>query len=132
MYQVELKLLVMRAAAVGVPFWYSCLVEELELYGVDDLSHASVSRLMIYIILSISHHSSVSSRLIMSQISGGNLFIKIEVSSPPYDSAGTPNARRPLTYVSTASQRHQSPLRSYWAVTAARLNKVFMCQLTIS
>ena len=114
-------MLVMRTAAVGVLFWYSRLVEELELYGVDDLSRASVSRLMIFIniILSISHHSSVSSQLMMSGISGGNLFIKIEVSSPPYNLAGTPNARRPLTCVSMASQRRQSPLRSYWEVTVS-------------
>ena len=111
------ELLATSAAAVGIPLgcgpFMCCPLEEvLAPLDAEGRSLASTSRLMIFITLSTSHFSSVNSRLMISRISGGNLFIKIEVNKPLYDSEGTPRARSPLMCAATESSRWRSPLRS--------------------
>ena len=54
----------------------------------DAHSLASISCSEIVITWSRSHLSAVVARLTISLISGGNLFTRTDVSSPPYESLG--------------------------------------------
>ncbi len=74
----------------------------------DDRSLAVTSRFTIPITSSMAHTSPVSSRLTTSLISGGNLFIRMEVSNVLY---GTPRVRIALICISTESYSRAKSLK---------------------
>ena len=92
---VGVESLAISAAAVGVRV---CIFrEESEIFKRDARSLASISCSKIFITSSRFHLSLIVARLTISLTSDGSLFTRIDVSSPPYESGGTPRARSLLT-----------------------------------